>query len=290
MAYLRFYLGDVLPLDLARQLEFDFFLTWLNPNNKKSFTWSETVSNIYKLTKILKEHENCSDYLQDLRLVITNSTSIPKKTVMCYRDILKTGILATYYGLTEASRSTFMIFAKPGKETSVGKPPEGIVIKIENKVLDERKVGEILIKGKNVIKNYWNNSEADKNIVDGWLRTGDLGHKDAEGYLYLDGRMDYVINIAGEKVVPEEVEEVVRVLIDVEDVVAVGTKNEMYGEIIKMFVKKSPNSKITKSDILSHCIKNLESFKVPREIEFVDDFPRNEFGKIERYRLSEKNE
>ena len=203
---------------------------------------------------------------------------------------MKTGILATYYGLTEASRSTFMIFAKPGKETSVGKPPEGIAIKIENKVLDELKVGEILIKGKNVIKNYWNDSEADKNIVDGWLRTGDLGHKDTEGYLYLDGRMDYVINIAGEKVVPEEVEEVVRVLIDVEDVVAVGTKNEMYGEIIKMFVKKSPNSKITKSDILSHCIKNLESFKVPREIEFVDDFPRNEFGKIERYRLSEKNE
>ena len=57
-----------------------------------------------------------------------------------------------------------------------------------------------------------------------------------------------------------------------------------------MFVKKSPNSKITKSDILSYCIKNLESFKVPREIEFVNDFPQNEFGKIERYRLSEKNE
>ena len=256
----------------------------------KNYNATTLASVPLTLTKILKEHENCSDYLQDLRLVITNSTSIPKKTVMCYRDILKTGILATYYGLTEASRSTFMIFAKPGKETSVGKPPEGIVIKIENKVLDERKVGEILIKGKNVIKNYWNNSEADKNIVDGWLRTGDLGHKDAEGYLYLDGRMDYVINIVGEKVVPEEVEEVVRVLIDVEDVVAVGTKNEMYGEIMKMFVKKSPNSKITKSDILSYCIKNLESFKVPREIEFVDDFPQNEFGKIERYRLSEKNE
>ena len=256
----------------------------------KNYNATTLASVPLTLTKILKEHEYCSDYLQDLRLIITNSTSIPKKTVIHYRDILKTGILATYYGLTEASRSTFMIFAKPGKETSVGKPPEGITIKIENKFSDELQVGEILIKGKNVIKNYWNDSEADKNIVDGWLRTGDLGHKDTEGYLYLDGRTDYIINIAGEKVVPEEVEEVVRVLIDVEDVVAIGTKNEMYGEIVKMFVKKSPNSKITKSNILSHCIKNLESFKVPREIEFVDDFPQNEFGKIERYRLSEKNE
>ena len=77
----------------------------------KNYNATTLASVPLTLTKILKEHENCSDYLQDLRLVITNSTSIPKKTVMCYRDNLKTGILATYYGLTEASRSTFMIFA-----------------------------------------------------------------------------------------------------------------------------------------------------------------------------------
>ena len=99
--------------------------------------------------------------LSNLRLIITNSTTIPTETVIEYKKILHDRKLATYYGLTEASRSTFMIFAKPGKETSVGKPPEGIVIKIENKVSDELKVGEILIKGKNVIKNYWYDSEAD---------------------------------------------------------------------------------------------------------------------------------
>jgi|TARA_B110000438_G_scaffold88833_1_gene88313 acyl-CoA synthetase (AMP-forming)/AMP-acid ligase II len=237
------------------------------------------------LNKILKEHDDCSSYFKNLRLIITNSTSIPVKTVEKYRDILKNGFLATYYGLTEASRSTFMIFDKLGRETSVGKPYNDVMIKIQNESLNELETGQILIKGDNVIKNYWNNLEADKRIVDYWLQTGDLGHKDSEGYLYLDGRIDYVINVAGEKIIPDDIETVVKVLTDVEDVVAIGIKNEMYGEIIKLFVKKSVNSKITKFEILSQCIKNLESHKVPREIEFMDDFPKNEFGKIQRFKL-----
>ena len=178
-----------------------------------------------------------------------------------------------------------MIFDKLGRETSVGKPYNDIMIKIENESLNELETGQILIKGNNVIKNYWNNLEADKKIIDDWLQTGDLGHKDSEGYLYLDGRMDYVINVAGEKIMPDDIEKVVKVLTDVEDVVAIGIKNEMYGEIIKLFVKKSVDSTITKLEILSQCIKNLESYKVPREIEFLDDFPMNEFGKIQRVNL-----
>ena len=83
---------------------------------------------------------------------------------------------------------------------------------------------------------------------------------------------------------PADIEKVVKVLTGVEDVLAIGMKNEMYGEVIKIFVKKSINAKITKSEILSHCIKNLESFKVPREIEFVNDFSSNEFGKMKHFR------
>lgn len=237
------------------------------------------------LNKILKEHEDvCSGHLGNLRLIMTNTTSIPVDTVKNYRTILKNGKLATYYGLTEASRSTFMVFDQLGKEESVGKPPDGITIRIKNESENELDVGEILIHGNNVIKNYWKNEPEDK-IIDGWLHTGDIGHKDADGYLYLDGRLDGLINIAGEKVMAEEIEKVVRVLTGVEDIVAVGMKNEMYGQVIKAFIKKSINSEITKSEILTHCIKNLEAFKVPREIEFVKDLPRNEFGKIQRFRL-----
>ena len=177
-----------------------------------------------------------------------------------------------------------MVFDQLGKEESVGKPPDGITIKIKNESENELDVGEILIHGNNVIKNYWKNEPEDK-IIDGWLHTGDIGHKDVDGYLYLDGRLDGLINIAGEKVMAEEIEKVVRVLTGVEDIVAVGMKNEMYGQVIKAFIKKSINSEITKSEILTHCIKNLETFKAAREIEFVKDLPRNEFGKIQRFRL-----
>jgi long-chain acyl-CoA synthetase len=237
------------------------------------------------LNKILKEHENIySDYIGNLRLIMTNSTSIPVDTVKNYRTVLKNGKIATYYGLTEASRSTFMIFDQLGREESVGKPPHGIEIRIKSESSNELESGEILIKGKNVINHYWKNEQEDK-IIDGWIHTGDIGHKDADGYLYLDGRLDGLINIAGEKVMAEEIEKVVRVLTGVEDIVVVGMKNEMFGQIIKAFVKKSINNEITKSEILSYCIKNLESFKVPREIEFIKDFPRNEFGKIQRFRL-----
>ena len=240
------------------------------------------------LTKILKEHNSIiSDYLSRIRLIITNSTSIPVETVKNYQKILKNGKLVTYYGLTEASRSTFMVFDRLGKENSVGISPEGIEIKIQNDSSNELESGEILIKGKNVITKYWNNVQADENIIDNWLRTGDLGHKDSDGYLYLDGRLDNLINTAGEKVLPEDIEKVVKVLTGIDDVIAVGVKNEMFGQVVKIFVQKSFYSKITKSDILTHCIKNLERFKVPREIEFVENFPRNEFGKIQRFKLQQ---
>jgi len=238
------------------------------------------------LNKIIQQcNPNIEDYFLKVRLIITNSTSIHPDTISQYQKILHERKLATYYGLTEASRSTFMIFNVKGKETSVGIPPEDVEIKIKNDLDNASNVGEILIKGPNVISKYWNNSKADLLIQDSWLHTGDLGHKDTDGYLYLDGRLDYLINIAGEKILPEDIEKVVKVLTGVDEAVAIGVKNDMFGQIIKLFIKKSNGSTIEKSKIISHCIKNLERHMVPREIEFVNDFPKNTFGKIERFKL-----
>jgi acyl-CoA synthetase (AMP-forming)/AMP-acid ligase II len=237
------------------------------------------------LTKYLNKYRNeLEESFSNLRLVITNSTSIPKDTVIAFRRILRNGKIATYYGLTEASRSTFMIFDFDGKEESVGLPAPGVQIKLVDDENNESRDGQIWIKGSNVIKNYWNNELTD-NIIDGWLKTGDLGYFDDDGYLYLRGRIDDLINVAGEKVNPSEIERVVKLLANIEDVVAVGTKHETFGQVVKLFVKKVTNSPITKSDIMVHCIKNLERYKVPVHIEFVDDFPRTEYGKIKRFLL-----
>ena len=224
-----------------------------------------------------------SNTLSNLRLIITNSTFLPPETTKKLKKILKNGKVATYYGLTEASRSTFMVFDGDGNIESVGKPSDGISLKLVSNN-DESTIGEVWIKGRNVINNYWSDEHTKENFVDGWLKTGDLGKID-DGYLYILGRVDDLINVSGEKVYPQEIERVVKVLTGIDDVIAVPMKHEVFGEVVKLFVKKSIESDISKTDILTHCIKNLERFKVPAKIEFVEDFPRTDYGKIKRFML-----
>ena len=222
--------------------------------------------------------------LSNLRLIITNSTFFPPETIKKLKSILKNGIVATYYGLTEASRSTFMIFDDQKKIESVGKPSKNIQIKIRDE--NDDGIGEVLIRGPNVIDNYWK-KEYSENKSDDWLKTGDLGRIDGDGFLYILGRVDDLINISGEKVYPQEIERIVKVLSGIDEVVAIPMKHRSFGEVVKLFVKKTIDSKITSTDILTHCIKNLERFKVPAKIEFVEDFPRTDYGKIKRFMLKE---
>ena len=239
------------------------------------------------LTKILNfENKKLEDYFSEIRLIITNSTAIPKKTVIQFKEILKKGNLATYYGLTEASRSTFMVFDKNNqREESVGKCSPNVEIKIVNKEENNLKLGDIFIKGENVIKKYWNNVEADKNIFDNWLKTGDTGYFDKEGYLFLKGRSDEIINVGGEKVMPIEIEQTIKNIPGVEDAVAFGVEHEIFGQTIKLNIIKSKNSDIDKVQILSYCIKNLERFKIPSKIDFVEKIPKTDYGKVKRFML-----
>ena len=147
------------------------------------------------------------------------------------------------------------------------------------------KIGDILIKGDNVIKKYWNNVKADKNISDNWLKTGDTGYFDNEGYLFLKGRSDEIINVGGEKVMPMEIEQTIKNILGVEDVVAFGIEHEIFGQTIKVNIIKSKNSDIDKAQILSHCIKNLEKFKIPSKIDFVEKIPKTDYGKVKRFML-----
>jgi len=239
------------------------------------------------LTKLLKFDRNTLEkYFSNIRLIITNSTTIPKKTVENFKIILKNGHLATYYGLTEASRSTFMIFEKNnGREESVGKTAPQVKIKIVNEDQNNSKIGKIWIKGENVIKNYWYNTEADKNIVDGWLQTGDMGYFDDQNYLFLKGRNDEIINIGGEKVTPFEIEEIVKEISGIEDAAVFGIEHEIFGQVIKLNVVRRKDSNLDKSQILSYCIKNLEKFKVPSKIDFVEKIPKTDYGKVKRFML-----
>ena len=253
-------------------------------NSIKKYNVSTLAAVPSTLSKIVSNNlEDTPNSLSKLRLIITNSTFFPPETIQKLKKILNDGKVATYYGLTEASRSTFMLFDNNEKIESVGKPSDGISLKLVSSN-DESLIGEIWIKGKNVIEKYWN-EEYKENFTDGWLKTGDLGRVDDDGYLYILGRVDELINISGEKVYPQEIERAVKVLSGIDDAVAVPMKHEVFGEVVKLFVKKSIKSDVSKTDILTHCIKNLERFKVPAKIEFVEDFPRTNYGKIKRFML-----
>lgn len=238
------------------------------------------------LSKFLQYDESeLSNYFTTIRLIITNSTKIPINTTQSFKKICSNGNLATYYGLTEASRSTFMIFdADSTHDESVGKPAPGVEIKIISDNSEKSKTGEIWINGKNVIPKYWNNPSADEKLFDGWLKTGDLGYFD-NGYLYLTGRTDDLINIGGEKVMPEEIENLVKQIPEVENAVAFGIDHDIFGQVVKLHVIKSKDSDLDKSTILKFCINHLERFKVPTKIDFVTNIPQTEYGKVKRFML-----
>ena len=267
-----FYVGST--LFIHKTIEIPQILDSIE--NYNASTLAAVPSTLSKL--VSNSFNDSSNILSDLRLIITNSTFLPPETTKKLKKILKNGKVATYYGLTEASRSTFMIFDDDDNIESVGKPSDGISLKLVSNN-NESVIGEVWIKGRNVIGNYWSDEHTKENLVDGWLKTGDLGRID-NGYLYILGRVDDLINISGEKVYPQEIERVVKVLTGIDDVIAVPMKHEVFGEVIKLFVKKSIESNISKTEILTHCIKNLELFKVPAKVEFVEDFPRTDYGKI----------
>jgi fatty-acyl-CoA synthase len=127
-----------------------------------------------------------------------------------------------------------------------------------------------------------------KETIDGLMSTGDLGHLDEEGRLFVGGREDDMIVSGGENVFPQEVEDVLARHDGVSDVVVLGVDDEQFGQRLAAFVVKAPNADPTEDELKAHVKSNLARYKVPREIAFVDEVPRNPTGKVLRSRLVEK--
>ena len=221
--------------------------------------------------------------LRPLKITKSNMDSICKK------------ILTFGEGILLISENTPIIkIANPknvdkNKLESVGKTAPGVEIKIlddDGKILSNNQTGEIFIKGDHVIKNYWNNSKADKSIENGWLKTGDLGYFDSDEFLFLKSRKDDLINVSGEKFTPQEVELVIKEIPEISDVAVIGVPHELFGQLPVAFVVT--NNKITSTQIINHCGKKLERYKIPNKILFLDIIPKTDSGKIKRNILKSK--
>jgi fatty-acyl-CoA synthase len=146
--------------------------------------------------------------------------------------------------------------------------------------------GELLIRGPNVMSHYWRNLEATAAALrDGWFHTGDLGHLDDEGDLWIDARKDDLIKSGGERIYPAELEDLLRQVPGVADVAIVGRPDPTWGEVPAAVVVPAAENRPTIDDLLACLDGRVARFKRPKDVLFVDELPKSALGKILRYRL-----
>ncbi len=196
------------------------------------------------------------------------------------------------YGLTETSpAATINPLDLHDFNASIGLPISSTEVSVRDDSGAEvpvTQVGEICIRGPQVMKGYWNRPDETANVFypDGYLRTGDVGYVDQKGFVYLVDRKKDMILVSGFNVYPNEVEEAVAMHPGIIDVAAIGVPDEHSGEAVKIFVvRKDP--RITEKDLIEHCRTVLTGYKIPKHIEFRDDLPRTNVGKILRRALKE---
>ena len=198
--------------------------------------------------------------------------------------------LCMHYGLTEASRSTFLEFnTEKSFLDTIGKPSPNVSVNIfdkdGNKMLSGKE-GEICIKGNHVSKKYLNDFKSDYFYGD-FFRTGDIGLFNSKGYLIYKGRLNEIINVGGKNVSPIEVENKIKEFDNEIEVVCVGVsdKNGVMGEVIKAFIVSSKSNTVDFEKLDFHLRNNLENHKIPVEYESITEIPKTSSGKIQRQKL-----
>ncbi len=236
--------------------------------------------------------------LPHLRYITNTAAALPPAFIARLRALFPDAQLYSMYGLTECKRCTWLPpMQLDQRPTSVGIAIPGtqaFVVDEQGRNLGAGEVGELVIRGPHVMKGYWQNPEATARALrpgpypwERQLHTGDLFRTDENGYLYFVGRMDDIIKTRGEKVSPKEIENILYALPGIREAVVVGVSDPVLGKAIKAVVAVQPGANITDKDIQRHCARHLEDFMVPKCVEFRDELPKTDTGKISRRRVEE---
>ena len=227
--------------------------------------------------------------LESLRLVTTGSSIVPPHLVEAWQA---RGIdVINIYGTTETAPIATWISPDDArrKPASCGKAAlhgEMRVVDAHGRDVAAGERGEVLVRGPNVMREYWNNPAATADaLVDGWFHTGDIGHLDDEGFLYIDDRRTEVIISGGENVYPAEVEAALAGLPGAAEVAVVGRPHPKWGEVPVAVVVRRPGADLGAADVLAALDGRLARYKQPREVVFVDALPRNAMGKVQKFKL-----
>jgi acyl-CoA synthetase (AMP-forming)/AMP-acid ligase II len=226
--------------------------------------------------------------LSTLEVTAASGSALPGELATRWMDEFGDN-LYNLYGSTEVAWATIAtpddMRSAPG---TAGRPPRGTVIRIvdqEGNDLDTGETGRIFIGNQMAFEGY--TGGGDKEHLGELLSSGDVGHFDDQGRLFVDGRDDEMIVSGGENVFPREVEDLLADYDGVADVAAIGVDDEKFGQRLRVFVVKEDATDVSEDDLKSHVKANLARYKVPREIVFVDELPRNATGKVLKRELAE---
>ena len=226
-----------------------------------------------------------------LRFAMCGSAPVPAEVMQRFEDTFNCLVIEGY-GLSESTcRSTFNPPDQRRRPGSCGIPigNEMKVVDEEDRDVPDGELGEIVLRGENVLKGYYKNERATAEAFrNGWFHTGDIGYRDADGFFYIVDRKSDMIIRGGENIYPREIDEVLYQHPDVAAAATVGAPDPLYGEEVAAFVVLKQGRDANEEELLAHCRSRLADFKCPKSIRFVDDIPKGPTGKLLKRELAGK--
>jgi fatty-acyl-CoA synthase len=226
-----------------------------------------------------------------LRVVFASGSALPGELAERWMNAFGDN-LYNLYGSTEVAWATIAtpedLRQAPG---TAGKPPKGTILKIVDKEGNELPPGETgrIFVGSELVFEGYTGGGSKETSAEGLMSTGDMGHIDDEGRLFIDSREDDMIVSGGENVYPGEVEELLSKHPKIADAAVVGVEDKDFGQRLKAFVVTSGGADLSEDEIKQYVKEHLARYKVPREVEFMDELPRNATGKVLKRELQEKD-
>ncbi len=231
-------------------------------------------------------------WFQKIRYFVSGAAPLSEATIERFTSKFKRAKLLEGYGLSECSPVVSVNPPWKQKPLSVGPAIPGVEIKIvdENMLeLPPEEIGEIIVRGDNVMQGYLNRPTAtDETIVNGWLLTGDMGYLDEEGFLFIVDRKKDLIISRGINIYPREIEEVINAFEGVGASAVVGMPDEKSGEVPVAFIEPAEDEQVDLKALKSHLKEKLANFKIPREIRIIEELPKNATGKVLKRLLKEE--
>jgi acyl-CoA synthetase (AMP-forming)/AMP-acid ligase II len=230
--------------------------------------------------------------LSALRVIAASGSALPGELATRAMDAFG-DVLYNLYGSTEVAWATIAtpedLRAAPG---TAGRPPRGTVVKLYDQegrpVTAPGETGRIFVANEMLFEGY--TGGGGKDVIDGLMSTGDVGHFDAGGHLFVDGRDDEMIVSGGENVFPREVEDLLSDHDAIDEVAIIGVDDAQFGQRLKAYVVTTKGKEVSEEELKAYVKKNLAGYKVPREIVFMEELPRNATGKVLKRELQEQHD